>query len=310
VAVKPPQLRPPGPIAPAGARGPRRMPRAIQRLVLVVARRPTMLLSATVLLVFVVAAVFAPQLAPFDPTAQDLRNRLIPPAWFDGGSRSHWLGTDNLGRDILSRLLYGSRVSLVIGIATITFGMAIGALVGMVSGYFGSHVDTVSMRIVDVWMAFPSLLLALIFAAVLGPGLVNLIIALVLTSWPIYTRVIRAEVLSLREREFVTAIRALGSTHARVLIQHVLPNVFPLLLVIGTLQLGVTIITEASLSFLGIGVDPATPTWGAMLSDGRRYMRQAWWLTALPGVAISLVVLAVNLAGDGLRDVLDPRTRV
>jgi len=190
---------------------------------------------------------------PPDPAAQDLRNRLAPPAWFDGGSLERPLGTDNLGRDISSRLIYGSRISLMIGLATITLGMAIGAAIGISAGYFGGAIDNVFMRIVDVRMALPSVLLAMIFAAVIGPGRPNLIAALVLTSWPIYTRVVRAEVLSIGEREDVMAARALGAHHVAILIRHILPNALPILLVLATLQLGVTIITEASLSFVGIG---------------------------------------------------------
>ena len=258
-------------------------------------RRPPVLLSGLVLALFLAAAVLAPLLAPHDPNLQSLRDRLAPPVWL-GGSPEHPLGTDNLGRDVLSNLIYGSRLSLTIGLVTMVLSAAIGSAAGI-------------MRVVDVWLAFPSLLLALIFAAVLGQGVTSLIIALVLTSWPLYTRVIRSEVLSLREREFITAIRALGSPHRRVLTRHLLPNVLPLLLVLATLQLGVTIITEASLSFLGVGVDPSIPTWGSMLSDGRRYMNNAWWLTAFPGIAISIVVLAINVCGDYLRDRFDPRSR-
>jgi len=271
-------------------------------------RRPPVLLSGLVLALFLAAAVLAPLLAPHDPNLQSLRDRLAPPVWL-GGSPEHPLGTDNLGRDVLSNLIYGSRLSLTIGLVTMVLSAAIGSAAGIVAGYYGGTTDTVIMRVVDVWLAFPSLLLALIFAAVLGQGVTSLIIALVLTSWPLYTRVIRSEVLSLREREFITAIRALGSPHRRVLTRHLLPNVLPLLLVLATLQLGVTIITEASLSFLGVGVDPSIPTWGSMLSDGRRYMNNAWWLTAFPGIAISIVVLAINVCGDYLRDRFDPRSR-
>lgn len=271
-------------------------------------RRPTALLSLVILLLFIITALLAPQLAPHDPNLQSLRNRLAPPIWV-ADNDGHVLGTDSLGRDVLSNLIFGSRLSLTIGLITMVLGALIGSVAGIIAGYFGGLTDTIIMRIVDVWMAFPSLLLALIFAAVLGQGITSLIVALVLTSWPLYTRVIRSEVLSLRQREFITAVHALGSRHARILLRHLLPNVLPLLLVLSTLQLGVTIITEASLSFLGVGVDPSIPTWGSMLAGGRRYMRTAWWLTAFPGIAISVVVLAINIFGDYLRDVYDPRRR-
>lgn len=281
----------------------------LRRVLAGLSRRPTALLGAAILLAVVASAVFAPQLAPHDPLQQALLARMKPPGWDPAGDWSHPLGTDNLGRDILSRLLYGARVSLFVGITTVSITAVLGGIIGLLAGYFGGYLDDIVMRVVDMWMAFPNLLLALAFSAALGPGLGNLVIALVLSTWVIYCRIVRAEVLSLRESEYVQAARAIGAGHLTIMFRHIFPNVIPALLVTSTLQMGVVIITEASLSFLGLGVQASTVTWGGMLADGRRYLRYAWWLTAFPGAAISLVVLAINLLGDGLRDALDPRLR-
>jgi peptide/nickel transport system permease protein len=251
---------------------------------------------------FVAAALLAPLLAPYDPNAQDITSRLQPPL-----SNGHLLGTDLLGRDVLSQMIYGSRVSLLIGFTAVVLAGLVGIAVGLVSGYFGGRVDTVFMRIVDAWLAFPFLLLAIAIVAILGPGLRNLVIALVVTGWVIYARLVRGEALSLREREFVLSSRALGVSRIGIMIGHILPNVLAPVLVVATLELGVVIVTEASLSFLGLGVEASRPTWGRMLADGRAYITVAWWLATLPGLAIFVVVLAVNVLGDALRDALDPR---
>jgi len=227
----------------------------------------------------------------------------------EGASWEYPLGNDNLGRDILSRLLVGSRVSFVVGVTTILLSASVGSLIGAVSGFYRGPLDNVVMRFVDVWMAFPGLLLAIAFGAALGPGLVNLILALSLTNWVVYCRVVRAEVLSIRERDYVMAARIVGASDLRIILRHVLPNILAPILVISTLRMGTVIISEASLNFLGIGVQSSMPTWGGMLSDGREFMRNAWWLATFPGIAISIVVLGVNLLGDGLRDALDPRLR-
>jgi len=219
------------------------------------------------------------------------------------------LGNDNLGRDILSRLLVGSRVSLVAGICTILLANSVGSLLGAAAGFYRGFLDNTVMRIVDIWMAFPSLLLAIAVGAALGPGLLNLVLALALTNWVVYCRVVRAEVLSIRERDYVTSAQALGASDLRIILLHILPNVLAPILVISTYQIGSVIIAEASLSFLGIGVQSIVPTWGGMLSDGREFMRESWWLATFPGIAISTVVLSVNWLGDGLRDALDPRLR-
>lgn len=255
-----------------------------------------------VVLAFIATGLLAPLLAPLDPNAQDLAARLAPPL-----SEGHPLGTDRLGRDVLSRLVLGSRVSLLIGAVAILLSVAVGVLYGLVSGYFGGKADSVLMRVVDAWLAFPFLLLAIVIVAVLGPGLWNLVIALTLTGWVVYARLVRGEVLALRERPFVRAARQLGSPHHRIMAGHILPNVLAPVLVVATLELGIIIVMEASLSFLGLGVEASRPTWGAMLADGRAYIDRAWWLATAPGLAIFVIVLAINVLGDALRDALDPR---
>ncbi len=255
-----------------------------------------------VILLFVVGGLLAPVLAPQDPNAQDLLARLQPPL-----SPGHLLGTDVLGRDVLSRLVFGTRVSLVVGFAAVVLSGVIGVVVGLLSGYLGGWVDSVFMRVVDAWLAFPFLLMAIAIVAILGPGLRNIVIALVITGWVVYARLVRGETLSLREREFVLSSRGLGASRASIMAKHILPNILAPILVVATLELGVVIVTEASLSFLGLGVDASQASWGGMLADGRAYITQAWWLATLPGVAIFVVVLAVNILGDGVRDALDPR---
>jgi peptide/nickel transport system permease protein len=271
----------------------------------------TATLGALIFVLFLFIALLAPILAPHDPALQDLQRRLAPPVGLgmEKASLEYPLGNDNLGRDILSRLLVGSRVSLVVGVSTILLASSVGSLIGAVSGFYRGLLDNVVMRLVDIWMAFPSLLLAIAFGAALGPGLFNLVLALSLTIWVVYCRVVRAEVLSIRERDYVLAARAMGASDLRIILRHVLPNVLAPILVISTLQMGIVIISEASLNFLGVGVQSSVPTWGGMLSDGREFMRDAWWLATFPGLAISIVVLGVNLLGDGLRDALDPRLR-
>ena len=267
--------------------------------------------GALIFVLFLIITILAPVLAPHDPALQDLKRRLAPPVGL-GMEKASWeypLGNDNLGRDILSRLLVGSRVSFVVGVTTILLSASVGSLIGAISGFYRGSLDNVVMRFVDIWMAFPGLLLAIAFGAALGPGLVNLILALSLTNWVVYCRVVRAEVLSIRERDYVMAARIVGASDLRIVLRHVLPNILAPILVISTLRMGTVIISEASLNFLGIGVQSSMPTWGGMLSDGREFMRNAWWLATFPGIAISIVVLGVNLLGDGLRDALDPRLR-
>jgi peptide/nickel transport system permease protein len=273
-------------------------------------RRRTALFGLVVFGAVVLAAILAPVLAPFDPLVQDLALRLKPPGWVGPEGHAHWLGTDHLGRDILARILFGSRIALVVGLAAVAIAGTLGLVIGVVSGYFGGRVDDLFMRLADIQLAFPFILLALAVIGVLGPSLRNIIVVVGVSGWVVYARIVRGEVLSLREREFVQAARAVGSTSSRVIARHVVPNAFAPWLVIATLDMARVIIVESALSFLGLGVPPPTPTWGGMLADGRVYMSTAWWLATFPGLAILVTVLGINLLGDGLRDTLDPRLKV
>lgn len=259
-------------------------------------------LAAAVCIAFILVGMFAPLLLPVDPNLQSLQNRLLPPL-----SPGHLLGTDVLGRDVLARLVAGTRVPLIVATAAVSLSVLFGVAVGLASGYFGGIVDAILMRLTDAWLAFPFILLAIAFIGVLGPGIENVIIALVASQWAIYVRLVRGQVLSLREREFVTSARMLGVSDLRIALQHILPAVWPSVIIVATLEVGVVIVTEASMSFLGLGVSASQPTWGAMLSEGRAYLSSAWWLATLPGVVISIVVLAINYLGNIARDLLDPR---
>ncbi|MGE5257629.1 MAG: ABC transporter permease [Hyphomicrobiales bacterium] len=244
-----------------------------------------------------------------DPLNQDLLARLTPPFWQEGGSLAHPLGTDNLGRDVLVRILYGSRVSLVVGFASVLVACGAGILLGLISGYYGGRTDSVIMRVADVFMAYPFMLLTISVIAVLGNSIFNLILVLGLSDWVTYARTIRGSVLSIKEKEFVLAARSVGTRHRVILLRHIFPNVLSPILVLGTVRVANIIIWESGLSFLGMGVPPPMPTWGRMLAEGRVYITDAWWLVTLPGLAIMLTILAINLLGDGLRDALDPRLR-
>lgn len=264
-------------------------------------------LAGGVVIVFVaLVALFAPFISPHSPTVISLRNSLQPPFWMSSGSAAHLLGTDLLGRDELSRLIYAARVSLTVGISASAIAVAIGVPLGIVAGYMGGLFDSVIGVVLNILLAFPFLLLALLIAAVVGPGFANVIIILGVTGWPIYTRIIRAQVLEIRERDFVKLARAMGLSHTRVMLRHVLPGIWATFLVIASLQVGQMILSEAFLSFLGLGVQPPQPSWGQMLSDGQSLIFSQWWLTLFPGLAIFITVLSVNLFGDGLRDLFDP----
>jgi peptide/nickel transport system permease protein len=259
--------------------------------------------GTAILLLLAAAALFAPALAPYNPFGQNLDQDLI------ARSSEHWLGTDKLGRDILSRIIYGGRISLLVGITTVALSLAIGVVIGSLSGYFGGWIDQMLMRLVDILMAFPGILLAIAFTAVLGPGLDHVILALCLIGWTGYARLVRGEILSLRERDFIQAARSLGCRPKRIILRHLLPNLLPPLLIQSTFGLAAAIVAEGSLSFLGLGVEPPTPSWGAMLNDGRQFLLVAPHLTTYPGLALMLTVLALNLVGDVLQERLQTRTR-
>ena len=263
-----------------------------------------------VLLLMGGAALAAPQISPWDPGRQMLVKRLRPPMWQERGLREHPLGTDHLGRDILSRILYGGRISLGVGLSAVTLSGLIGVTLGLLAGFHGGRTDAFIMRVVDVFLAIPYILLAMGVVFALGPSLLNVILVMAVTRWVQFARIVRADVLSIREREFVSGARARGNRSVRLLLKHVLPNALTPIIVVATLELAFMIIYESALSFLGLGVQPPTPTWGWMLADGRNYVATAWWLATFPGLAIMLTVLAVNLLGDWLRDTLDPRLKV
>jgi peptide/nickel transport system permease protein len=264
-------------------------------------------LAATAIMLLIVgSAVLAPWLAPFDPLSVNIRHRLAPPAWLEGGTPEHLLGTDQVGRDLLSRMIYGGRVSLIVGVCAVLISASLGVLLGLTAGYFGGSADWTVMTLVNVTLTFPFVLLALAVIAVLGASLTNMIFVLGVAGWPIYTRVIRAETMALREREFVVAARALGMRHTRIMFGQILPNLVSAIIVIGTLQVAQVIILESFLSFLGLGIQPPTPAWGNMLGEGRVYMLNSWWIAAFPGAAIFVTTLVINLMGNALRDWLDP----
>lgn len=274
-----------------------------------VARRRSAFWGAIMIAAIFFASLFFPLFYDVDPLAQDLLARFQPPAWLDEGSSAHLLGTDNLGRDVLARILYGSRVSLLVGFSAVLLGEFIGIILGLVSGYYGRRLDSIIMRTADIFMAYPFMLLTISVIAVLGNSMFNLILVLGASDWVIYARTIRGSVLSLKEKEFVESARAAGTRHPAIIYRHILPNVISPLLVLGTLRVANIIIWESGLSFLGMGVPPPAPSWGRMLAEGRMYITDAWWLATFPGLAIMLTILSINLLGDGLRDALDPRLR-
>ena len=281
----------------------------LRRLARSLRRNPVALISLVVLVAIVVIALAAPALAPHDPTMQSLRLRLRPPSWLPGGEPGHFLGTDPLGRDMLSRILHGARVSILVGVLAVLIQTVIGVGVGLVSGFYGGAVDNVFMRLADVQQAIPFLVLVVAVAAVVGPSFLNTVLILGVTGWVTYGRVVRAQVLSLMQLEYVTASRALGGKDARVMLRHLLPNLVAPITVVATLTISAMILIEASLSFLGLGVPPPTPTWGGMVADGRNYLVNAWWVSVFPGTAIFVTVLVINLVGDWLREALDPTLR-
>ena len=267
------------------------------------------LVSLAIVAVFILVALLAPVLAPADPYDQSLRLRFRPPVWEERGSWAYPLGTDRLGRDLLSRMIYGARVSLAAGVVTVLLSSAFGAAVGFMAGYYGGRTDAALMRVTDATLSFPVILLALILAVTVGPSFTNVVIAIAVILWARYARVIRGQVLTLMTLDFIAQARIAGASAWRIITRHLLPNTLNTLVVLITLQVGYVIIVEASLSFLGAGIPPPTPAWGSMIAEGRDFVTSAWWVSFFPGLAILLVVLAFNLLGDWLRDTLDPRLR-
>ncbi|GAB4363144.1 MAG: ABC transporter permease subunit [Oricola sp.] len=259
--------------------------------------------------VIVFLAVFAPLIAPHSPSLQNRQALLLAPVWMDGGSWAYLLGTDALGRDIFSRLIYGARFSLFIGVVVVTLSVSVGVVVGLIAGFFRGWIDTAIMRVMDVILAFPSLLLALVLVAILGPGLTNAMIAIALILQPHFVRLTRASVLSEREREYVISARVAGAGKLRLMFVTILPNCLAPLIVQATLAFSNAILDAAALGFLGVGAQPPTPEWGTMLAEAREFILRAWWVVTFPGLAILITVLAINLMGDGLRDALDPKLK-
>lgn len=263
--------------------------------------------AAFIILGVLFCAIFAPLISPHDPIKQDIVNVLKPPVWQEGGTSAHLLGTDNLGRDILSRIIYGARISAIVGFAGVLFSGTIGTFLGVIAGYFGGRIDSVIMRMTDTMLSLPYILVAIAIIGAIGPSLKNIIIVLALTQWVGYARIIRFEAANLSNSEFIEMAIISGSKWWRIIWVHILPNVLNSAIVLATLDVGKMIVFESALSFLGLGVKPPTPSWGGMLADGRIYLTISWWIATLPGVAIVITVLGGNLLGDWLRDELDPR---
>lgn len=266
-------------------------------------RNPLAMIGLLIIIALLLVAALAPLIAPYSPIASDLGARLQPP------SAAHWMGTDELGRDILSRIIYGSRITLFIVLLVAVISAPIGLLIGTVAGYFGGWVDRILMGITDIFLSMPRLILALAFVAALGPGIENAVIAIAITAWPVYARIARAETLTFRQAEFISAIRMQGAGHLRIIFRHVIPLCLSSTIVRVTLDMAGIILTAAGLGFLGLGAQPPLPEWGAMISSGRNYILDQWWVATMPGFAILIVSLGFCLFGDGLRDVLDPRNR-
>jgi peptide/nickel transport system permease protein len=272
---------------------------ALRRLM----RNKAAVLGLIIILVLILSAIFASVVAPFSYDEQDLRQRFLAP------SAEHLFGTDEYGRDIFSRIVYGSRTSLLVGAISVTISSGIGTLLGAISGYYGNRVDNIIMRFIDIMLAIPNILLAISIAATLGPGIINVMIAVGISSVPGYARLVRASVMSLRDQEFIEAARSIGANDFRIITRHILPNCMAPIIVQATMSIAIAILSAAALSFLGLGVQPPVPEWGSMLSNGRAYIRDYWWVVTFPGVAIMATVFAFNLFGDGLRDALDPRLK-
>lgn len=273
-------------------------------------KKKSAILGLVIVVTVLMTALLAPYIAPHDPEKVELSLRLKPPFWLEGGSLEYPLGTDSLGRDVFSRIIYGSQKSLFVSFTSTVISSVLGVALGMIAGYFGGYIDSVISRLGDIQLAFPLILLSIAVIAVLGTSTMNLVIVFGIANWVVYAKVARGAVLSVKEKEYVEAARSIGCSKLRIMMLHIFPNIFASVIVIATLSLAGIIISESSLSFLGLGVPPPKPTWGGMLSEGRQYMYDGWWLAAFPGLAIALTVLGVNLFGDGLRDAYDPKLSV
>ncbi len=267
------------------------------------------ILPAAVIVALVVVAIFAPMIAPHEPNLAVLRSRLAPPVWMDGGSSDNLLGADQQGRDMLSRLIFGARISLIVVTASLWIGTIAGTALGLLAGYFGGWTDEVIMRVIDVWLAVPFIMIVLLLVVVYGQSFGLLVIVLGLSTWAGFTRQVRGLTLSLSQADYVALARVAGASSTRIMIRHILPHTISIILVLASLQAGGLILSEATLGFLGLGVPPPTPSWGSIVADGRSYLATAWWVSLFPGVAIFLVVMSFNFAGDWIRDRLDPRLR-
>lgn len=270
---------------------------------------PIAAIAALMLAVFVIMAVLAPWLSPFDPARQTLLARLKPPGFTTAAGATYWLGTDEVGRDLLSRIVYGARISLLVAVLSVAVSGVLGTCLGMIAGTYRGWIEILIMRSVDIVLSIPAILLAIVTVAVLGPGLLNLVLVLGLTRWPRYTRVAYGQTLSVANLTYVTAARISGVRGPRLLRRHMLPNILAPMIVVATLEFGLMVLFEASLSFLGLGIQPPTPSWGSILAVGRNYVAQAWWIATLPGFCLFTLVLSINLLGDHLRDRFDPRSQ-
>jgi ABC-type dipeptide/oligopeptide/nickel transport system permease subunit len=273
-------------------------------------RHPTAVLGAVVIIAYVLVAIFAPYLTAHDPERGDLHVKHLPPTWQAGGEPTFLLGTDTQGRDLLTRIIYGARISLWVGVLAVSISILIGTTLGCITGYFRGWVDQIVSRFADLLLAFPFLIFAIGVMAFLGPGFVNLIAALCFKGWVEFFRLVRGEMLSEKTKEYVEAAKVMGLSSFAIIVSEIIPNIFHSVLVLGTLRMGFMIIMEATLSYLGLGIQPPTPAWGSMVADGRGSLMVAWWVSTLPGMAILILVLSINLFGEGLRDILDPRLKI
>lgn len=273
------------------------------------AKNPAAASGAGIILFFIAIAVFAPWIAPHSPTEGDLLDRFTPPVWLEGGSKQYIVGTDSQGMDLLSRIIYGARISIAVGVIATTISVVVGTTLGLIAGYFRGWFDMILSRFSDLLLAFPFLIFAIGMMAFLGPGFWNLILALTFKGWVEFFRIARGEIMSEKTKEYIEAAKAIGRSHMKIMISEALPNIIHSIMVLATLRLGYMIIMEASLSFLGLGIQPPNPAWGSMISAGRDFMINAWWISTIPGIVLLILVLSINLFGEGLRDILDPRLR-